>query len=71
MSVTSVNQSGRFYFKLGFTALKENISDQLYYSDGNTDGGIMFLTNSAIAAWMEKVKEQTILNPELSFFTLK
>ncbi|STX51593.1 Uncharacterised protein [Legionella busanensis] len=47
----SVNKSGGFYFKLGFTAVDESIFDKLYFEGAkDVDGGIMFLTSDAMTA---------------------
>ena len=61
----SANKTGEVYFKYGFTPLKEETFDRLYYNgEKEVDGGIMFLTNSAIDAWKEKSKTHSLLtNP--------
>ncbi|STY29495.1 Uncharacterised protein [Legionella wadsworthii] len=62
ISLFSANKTGGFYFNLGLTALKESIFDALYYEgQKEVDGGIMFLTDSAIDAWQERAKAQPLL----------
>lgn len=71
VSLYSANKSGEFYFKLGFTPLKEHIFDKLYFNgEKNIDGDIMFLTDAANEAWREKAQTHPLFSrpSQLSFY---
>ncbi|KTC96709.1 GNAT family N-acetyltransferase [Legionella feeleii] len=64
VSLYSANKSGEFYFKLGFTPLKEPIFDKLYFDgEKNIDGEIMFLTDAANEAWRERAQMYPLIQP--------
>lgn len=58
----SANKTGEVYFKYGFIPLQETLFEKLFFNgEKELDGGIMFLTNSVISAWQERVNAQRIL----------
>jgi len=73
VELTSTNQSGQFYFKLGFLPKDETILRRLSNGE-NIDGRDMYLPDASIAAWKTKIARHRILDPKpaatyFQFFT--
>jgi hypothetical protein len=69
-SLYSLENSGQFYFKLGFTPSKEEVYSELS-DEHNINGEFMFLTGTAIGAWSSRVIDGPIFLADAEIADLK